>query len=269
MNHFALTDPTEHAGVLFVSWYQFAVSWRVIVFITRFPHVPFLNLFPRLSYDLKSLLHVLPVSIIYVLMIGLNNLCLEHVTVGEYHIVRALTVPILIVILSFVPGKRASCAVIFACAGIVTGYSIGIEGEVDLSLHDAIYGLLSSTCVAAYSIVVKEVIMIFDDNEFLLIEYNTPIALLVLTPFVWLSGEFHVFLEKVPIEFWVCQTAAGLLGFVLNIAIFLNIKYTTPLTHNVVATVKSCLQMTVAFFSNDRNEIHWDSPGMHGFELRK
>jgi hypothetical protein len=39
----------------------------------------------------------------------------------------------------------------------------------------------------------------------------------------------------------------GLTGFVINIAIFLNIKYTTPLTHNLSGTLKACLQTVLAF----------------------
>ena len=43
------------------------------------------------------------------------------------------------------------------------------------------------------------------------------------------------------------QTAAGVVGFIINIAVFLNIKYTTPLTHNLSGTVKACLQTVLAF----------------------
>jgi hypothetical protein len=44
------------------------------------------------------------------------------------------------------------------------------------------------------------------------------------------------------------QIAAGVFGFVLNIATFWQIKYTSSLTHNLVGTLKSCGQTIVAIF---------------------
>ena len=47
-------------------------------------------------------------------------------------------------------------------------------------MKGAIFGVCSSLFVALYSIVVKKVMSLLDDNEYLLIEYNTPIAIILL-----------------------------------------------------------------------------------------
>jgi hypothetical protein len=41
---------------------------------------------------------------------------------------------------------------------------------------------------------------------------------------------------------------AGVLGTLMNIASFFQIKYTSALTHNVSGTAKSCVQSILAWF---------------------
>lgn len=248
LNRLVLTDKTEKAGALFVSWYQFVVAYVIIIIITTlFPNVPLLNLFPPIHYQWNIVLKVLPVSLTYLLMIGFNNKCLEYVSVSGYQIVRSLTILFNIVLTYFMLNTKTSIRACLACGGVVVGFLCGIEGEVGLSMKGAFYGICSSIFVALYSIVVKKVMGLLDNNEYLLIEYNTPIAIILLIPFVWSSGEFDVLTKGMSARFWGMQTFAGIVGFVINIAIFLNIKYTTPLTHNLSGTVKACLQTLLAF----------------------
>lgn len=248
LNRFVLTDKKEKAGGLFISWYQFVIAYVCIIIITTFcPNVPLLNLFPPLKYDFKIMVKVIPVSISYLIMIGLNNKCLEYVSVSGYQIVRSLTI-LFSIILSYVfQGQKTSLRAILACLGVVAGFCIGVQGDVDLTLKGGIYGVMSSCFVATYSIVVKQVMGLLDDNQYLLIEYNTPLAIVFLAPFVWINGEFDILKERRSSKFWTMQTIAGVVGFIINIAIFLNIKYTTPLTHNLSGTVKACLQTLLAF----------------------
>jgi GDP-fucose transporter C1 len=140
------------------------------------------------------------------------------------------------------------------CAGVVAGFFFGVEGEINLSFRGAVYGVSSSLFVALYSIAVKRVIELLDNNEYLLMEYNTPVAIVALAPFVWWAGEFEG-LGGRSLRFWGLQTVAGVVGFIINIAIFLNIKYTTPLTHNLSGTVKACLQTLLAFVVFPGSEI--------------
>jgi GDP-fucose transporter C1 len=248
LNRFALTDKTEKAGALFLSWYQFVVAYACILVITTlFPRVPLLNLFPPLRYNLAVALKVVPVSIAYLLMIGFNNKCLEYVSVSGYQIARSLTIMFSIILSYIVLGQKTSLRACLACLGVVLGFSCGVQGDVDLTLKGGFYGVASSCFVATYALVVKRVMGLLDDNEYVLIEYNTPIAIVILAPVTWLAGEFDILKESRSMKFWVTQTVAGLTGFVINIAIFLNIKYTTPLTHNLSGTLKACLQTVLAF----------------------
>jgi GDP-fucose transporter C1 len=248
LNRLVLTDKSEKAGALFVSWFQFIIAYLLIIIITVFfPNVPLLNLFPPLRYKAEIFVKVFPVTFAYLFMIGLNNKCLEYVSVSGYQIVRSLTIVFNIILTFFILGNKTSLRAILACGGVVIGFILGVEGELNLSIRGSIYGVLSSIFVALYSIVVKKVLDVLDKNEWLLIEYNTPIAIVSLAPFVWWSGEFEILKSRKSIRFWFLQSCAGVVGFIINISIFLNIKYTTPLTHNLSGTVKACLQTWLAF----------------------
>jgi hypothetical protein len=72
------------------------------------------------------------------------------------------------------------------------GFFLGVSGELDISVRGSIYGILSSLFVAFYAIVTKWVIGLLDGNSYVLMEYNTPIAIVVLLPIVYFSGEFDV-----------------------------------------------------------------------------
>jgi GDP-fucose transporter C1 len=256
LNRIVLTDKSEPAGALFVSWYQFVVAYALILIITLiFPNVPVLNLFPPLHYNFRAFTRVLPVSITFLLMIGLNNKCLEYVSVSSYQIVRSLSIVFNIILTFLILRERTSLRSMLACFGVVIGFAFGVEGELGLSLRGALYGVLSSVFAALYAIVVKRAISLLDGNEYLLIEYNTPIAIVALTPSVWLGGEFSVLREGRSLRFWGMQTFAGLVGFIINIAVFLNIKYTSALTHNLTGTVKSCLQTMLAFVIFRETEV--------------
>lgn len=248
LNRFVLTDKTEKAGGLFISWFQFVVAYICIIIITIFcPNVPLLNLFPPLRYNFKIVLKVIPVSVTYLLMIGLNNKCLEYVSITGYQIVRSLTILFSIILSFLFQGQKTSLKAMLACMGVVAGFCLGVQGDLDLTLKGALLGVMSSCFVASYSIVVKQVMGLLDNNQYVLIEYNTPIAIVILTPIVWFNGEFDILMEKRTTKFWIMQTTAGVVGFVINIAIFLNIKYTTPLTHNLSGTLKACLQTVLAY----------------------
>jgi GDP-fucose transporter C1 len=256
LNRLVLTDREETAGALFVSWYQFLVAYVIILIITTFcPTVPLLNLFPPIHYHIPILIKVLPVSVAYLLMIGFNNKCLEYVSVSGYQIVRSLSIVFNIVLTYLILGDPTSIRASIACAVVIIGFALGVEGEAGLSIRGAVYGVLASVFVALYAIMVKKVIGLLDGNEYLLIEYNTPVSIVAMTPLVWFAGEFNVFSEGRSVRFWGIQTFAGIVGFIINIAIFLNIKYTTPLTHNLSGTVKACIQTMLAFVVFPNSEI--------------
>ncbi|KAF9964890.1 hypothetical protein BGZ70_005776 [Mortierella alpina] len=77
-----------------------------------------------------------------------------------------------------------------------------------------------------------------------------------LTPIVLFSGEVGEIRREVyfigDLGFWFLMTITGVAGFLINTAMFLQIKYTTALTNTISGTAKSCVQTLLAmvFYQN-------------------
>ena len=54
------------------------------------------------------------------------------------------------------------------------------------------------------------------------------------------------------VDFWSIMLVTGVAGFLINIAIFLVVRYTTPLTNTMAGTAKACVQtvLAVLWFGN-------------------
>jgi len=97
-------------------------------------------------------------------------------------------------------------------------------------------------------VLLRKEIFVLVKNKRLLLHYNTTLATILLLPLVWVSGEFK-FLSDPEVArflfdnwFWFIMTITAAAGFLINIAIFLQIKVTTPLTNTISGTAKACVQ---------------------------
>jgi hypothetical protein len=89
----------------------------------------------------------------------------------------------------------------------------------------------------------------------LLLYYNTTNSIVALFPVVLLSGELEGILELPFLgepQFWAGMLVAAVMGYLINIASFLQIKYTSPLTHMISGTAKGAVQtvLSVMIFGN-------------------
>lgn len=61
--------------------------------------------------------------------------------------------------------------------------------------------------------------------------------------------------------FWTAMTIGGLFGFAIGYFTALQIKVTSPLTHNVSGTAKACAQTVLAtyWFNEEKSVLWWIS----------
>lgn len=249
LNRFLFIDKSEPSSSVFVSWFQFLVAdLFIVVFSGCCAESKVCGFFPVMNLKWKTALAVLPLSVSYLLMIGTNNICLQTVSVSSYQIVRSLSVLFNILLRFIVYKEKTSVKVTLACVAIVIGFALGTNGDLTISGKGLFFGLLSSCMAALYAILVKTTITKLDGNEFLLLQYNTNIALVILTPYVLFNRDVNSMFRCYSMRYWITQFLAGAAGFILNISIFWHIKYTSSLTHNLVGTVKSCVQTLLAYF---------------------
>lgn len=242
---------------LFVSWFQMLVALGCIILWGELgKYVPSISFMPPFEFSMPIAKKVAPLSFVYVAMIVFNNLCLQYVEVSFYQVARSLTIVFNIVFTYFMLGKSTSANAIKSCLVIIAGYILGSLGEVHFTWSGLVFGLISSMFVSLYSIYVKRVMDIMDNNEWRLLIYNTVLACIFMFPAVFVSGELEE-IRMVPflnnMNFWNVMTVTALCGFLINIAVFLQIKFTSPLTNTISGTAKACTQtiLGVMIFGNE------------------
>jgi len=236
---------------LFVTWFQLIVALVLLISIGFSP----ITIIPPFEFKLSIALNILPLTAIYVGMLAFNNLCLAFVEVSYYQVARSLTIIFNIIFTYIILKSKTSVAAIMACAVVFFGFILGSYGESHFSYSGLFFGVCSSIFVALYGIFVKKKLQVVDNNEWRLLHYNTTLAIVLLFPIVFFSGEIEeirsVYFIK-NIGFWFIMIITGVTGFLINIATFLQIKFTTPLTSTISGTAKACTQtvLSVIIFRN-------------------
>jgi GDP-fucose transporter C1 len=135
---------------------------------------------------------------------------------------------------------------------VVAGFFVGSEGEVNFSAVGTAFGVASSVFVALNSVMTKSAMELVDRNEWALCAYNNANAVLLFIPIIALSGEAHTLARSAALlssaYYWSLMTLGGVFGFAIGIATIMQIKLTSPLTHNISGTAKSCVQTVLALF---------------------
>lgn len=207
--------------------------------------------FPRTTYRPSVALQIFPLSCVFVGMITFNNLCLKYVEVSFYNVARSLTIVFNVFFSWVLLNSNSSCKTITCLFVVVFGFVIGTEGEVNFSLIGTSFGVLSSFFVSLNSIFTKKVLPAVDDNHWRLTWYNNVNASIIFIPLVYYL-EFDLVLshqeQLMNKEFWIAMTVAGFFGFAIGIVTVLQIKATSPLSHNISGTAKAAFQSMMAFY---------------------
>merc|ERR1719273_553114 len=239
---------------LFMSWTQFAITVICCAILGRIGRYfkPF-SFFPPFEYNLSIARKVLPLTLVFLGMIVFNNLCLKYVEVSFYQVARSMTIVCNIVMTYLLLNKRTNRASMICCGAITVGYLMGCDGEVRFDWTGVTFGLLSSLFVALNCIYVKKILPLLDDNSEKLMIYNNMNAVLILPIFIVLFTDevIEITVSQYAFQqtqFWGITLIAGIFGFLINFASYIQIKFTSPLTHNVSGTAKAAAQTVIALY---------------------
>lgn len=128
---------------------------------------------------------------------------------------------------------------------------MGTRGELNFSLIGTISGVLSSLFVSLNSIFTKKVLPVVDDNHWKLTYYNNVNATILFLPLMaYFEGDIlkNAGSRLLSGAFWSAMSVAGFFGFSIGIVTVLQIKATSPLTHNISGTAKAAVQSLMAFY---------------------
>jgi len=178
-------------------------------------------------------------------MIAFNNICLQYVEVTFYQVARSLTI-VWTIFFTFlmIPDKPPQKKVIIACLVVFMGFIIGSVGEVRFDWKGLVAGVFSSAFVAYYGISIKKSLPLVENSEWRLLIYNTTMAIVFFIPVLYFSGELLILTPgpKITNTIWQGLIISGLLGYLINIALFMQVAYTSPLTNAISGTAKACVQ---------------------------
>ncbi|KAM9408427.1 GDP-fucose transporter 1 [Pholidichthys leucotaenia] len=263
-----LLDNRDLDAPLFITFFQCAVTvglcWATRLLSKAWPG---LVDFPSLSFDVKTSREVLPLSLVFISMITFNNLCLKYVGVAFYTVGRSLST-VFNVLLSYVILKQTTSPRALLCCGtILGGFWLGVDQEGisgSLSWSGVFFGVLASACVSLNAIYTKKVMPAVDGSIWKLSYYNNINACILFLPLILVFGELNrliSFSHLTDLGFWGMMSLGGVFGFAIGYVSGLQIKYTSPLTHNVSGTAKACAQTVIAvvYNSSSKSLLWWTS----------
>ncbi|KAH9402968.1 hypothetical protein TYRP_015732 [Tyrophagus putrescentiae] len=268
---------------LFITWFQCLVTLLITIIGsalmnmsdnsrrskngTVLQHSQISSAFPKLHLRLKTVRQVLPLTVVFVGMISFNNLCLKNVGVAFYFIGRSLTTVFNVALTYFILGRTTSFSAIFCCLAIVGGFLLGVDQEQlvgTLSVSGVLFGVLASFFVSLNSIITVNALAAVGNSIWLLTFYNNLIACVLFLPLILITGEVGTLLTSSSLQlgsllFWSLMVASGVMGFAIGYVTSLQIKYTSPLTHNISGTAKACAQTVLAthFYAETKTFSWW------------
>lgn len=208
--------------------------------------------FPKAEYNPEIGKKILPLSIIFVGMITFNNLCLKHVEVSFYNVARSLTIVFNVALSQVILGSTTSARTGVCLLVVVAGFFMGAKGEVNFTVIGTAFGICSSLFVSLNSIFTKKVLPAVDNDHWKLTFYNNINACVLFMPLMAYFEARTIFnalgKQMVSPLFWSAMMVAGVFGFSIGIVTVMQIKATSPLSHNISGTAKAAVQSMMAFY---------------------
>lgn len=269
LNKYLLDSPSLQLDTpIFVTFYQCLVTTLLCKGLSTLAICcPGTVEFPALDLDLGVARSVLPLSVVFIGMITFNNLCLKYVGVAFYNVGRSLTTVFNVLLSYLLLRQTTSFYALLSCGVIIGGFWLGVDqegAEGTLSWVGTLFGVLASLCVSLNAIYTKKVLPAVDGSIWRLTFYNNVNACILFLPLLLLLGELQA-LSNFPLltstHFWAMMTLGGLFGFAIGCVTGLQIKFTSPLTHNVSGTAKACAQTVLAVlqFEETKSFLWWGS----------
>ena len=253
---------------LFITWFQCVVTAGICWMAGKIsenikqseglpvtgsaPKKSFFAQFPKAEYNADVGKKILPLSVIFVGMITFNNLCLRYVEVSFYNVARSLTIVFNVALSQVILGSPTSLRTLLCLLIVICGFFMGAKGEVNFTMIGTTFGICSSLFVSLNSIFTKKVLPAVDNDHWKLTFYNNVNACVLFMPLI-AYFEAHTIFSAMTKEmlsplFWGAMIVAGIFGFSIGIVTVMQIKATSPLSHNISGTAKAAVQSIMALY---------------------
>jgi len=217
-----------------------------------------------IKFDAKLSREVLPLSFCFVAMITFNNLCLRELGLSFFNIGRSLTTFFTIIFSYFLLKKTTSISACLCCLVVILGYLLGISSEqpLELWMWGVSYCILASLFCSLHAIITARVLPSVGNNIWKLVYYNNLNSCILFIPLVLCSGDpgtIFRYERLTHFYFWFILAAVGFMGFLTSLSSSWEIQMTTPLTHGISGSAKTCLQtsFSVLYQAQEKSVLWW------------
>lgn len=157
-----------------------------------------------------------------------------------------MVLPFTVIFTYMILHQPSSRFVIASCTIVFAGFLTGVTADINVSTLGVVFGIASSVTTSLHAIVIKRALNSVNGSSLDLVYYNNVLSAMVMIPIVAGCGEipqviklFHE--ENGPTackRFLIGVVVTGFFGFLVNVASFLQISHTSPMTHMVSGAVR-------------------------------
>ncbi|KAI8389414.1 hypothetical protein BD560DRAFT_381559 [Blakeslea trispora] len=231
---------------LFTVLFQLSISLSVLMLWSQWQPIQNPALQFTFQWDRSIARRTMPLAIIYVCIVLFHSLYLQHVEANNHHFTQSLSIGFSMLFSYLMLNTDYSRNVKSACVLIVFGTCVISMGYINFSLVGIFYSLAWPAMVALYGIYLKKTLLALRHNIWMVIQYNTLLSVVLLIPFVLLSGELTEIFTTVwfwdEFGFWLQMLITSMAGLGLNAIMMVLLTYSSPLTLTVVMTSKTLVQ---------------------------
>lgn len=187
---------------VFVSWIQQCIGLILFYLGSQagrlFPSLR--RVFPVANFSVPVLWKVLPLSVSFVLSVGLSNICLQRTLISTYQVARSLTLLFVIILSYFLLGERQTPVVLLACGLMVVGFVVGSLDPTTLSLGGLIAGGFSSLFQSLYNVLIKRTLPYTEGDNQRLLNYNVLLSSFLFLPMTLVSEPLTNFKQALGLD---------------------------------------------------------------------
>ncbi|XP_005104732.1 GDP-fucose transporter 1 [Aplysia californica] len=199
-----------------------------------------------------------------------NNLMLKYISVAFYQVARSLTLIFVISFSAFILKEKFTTHVLLSCALIVLGFYVAVDEEIisqGVQMIGVVYGILASLFAALCGVFFKRFQTGMKVTSMQLTYNNCVICAVTLFPLVISTGQLSSFLSSrfgSDAVTWGLLVVSGIMSLTMGWISALQIRLTSPLSHNISINAKSLCQtmLAVSWSGQSRHWLWWLGNGL-------
>lgn len=235
---------------LFLSWLQQVFIFLVLFIVGELSNSRFqvVSNVPKLQLDGDTLRKVVPLSLVYLSMAVSSNLCLFYNQATYYQVAVSLSVIFTLLLEKIMLNRTASPGQLATGLVLAVGFVLASTGDTRLKPLGLVSGVGFGFSAALYGIYTKKTLAQVN-NEWVLLQYNSGLSIVVTLPLLLVSGELVRVAYTPAIAnplFWLASLGTSLSLCLTQVASTVQPRFVSSLAVTTSSITKETLQAILA-----------------------